>query len=518
MFCSPTLTRIAVAIFLVTPLSHALEQGATVIEETFEERNTPRLWKASEHGSHRIIRVGDGNVLQIDNEKGSAAAIFPLPAEALRGMKLRVEARVKAENVSLPPKPWNGIKLMLHTSSPAEEEYPQATIDVGTFDWTKATFSASIPRDATAMELVIGLEESSGSVWFDDVKVMVEEIPRQPPAKLGPVYKGHDLPRLRGAMIPTRATPQDLRDLAALGANHVRWQLTWDSFPTSPADTASVQQYEDWLEKTLAHVDTLLPLCHELGLRVLIDLHTPPGGVTPRQAMRMFTEKQFQASLVESWERIARRYKDSPAIWGYDLLNEPMEGIVAPGLSTWRELAEEAARRIRTIDPDRTIVVEAAPGGSAIALAEFTPLPVPNIVYSFHFYEPHAFTHQKVYDTFPLSLTYPGEIQGRLWNKESLRHIMQKVAGWQREHQVHIYVGEFSAIRWAPGDSALAYVRDCIELFEEFGWDWAYHAFREWHGWSIEHGSEKQNIEPEPVPGSRHRLMTEWFGKNEKPK
>ena len=29
-----------------------------------------------------------------------------------------------------------------------------------------------------------------------------------------------------------------------------------------------------------------------------------------------------------------------------------------------------------------------------------------------------------------------------------------------------------------------------LRRLEEFGWDWSYHAFREWGGWSVEHASE----------------------------
>ena len=46
-------------------------------------------------------------------------------------------------------------------------------------------------------------------------------------------------------------------------------------------------------------------------------------------------------------------------------------------------------------------------------------------------------------------------------------------------------MGEFSAITWAEG--AGRYIADCIAVFEEYGWDWTYHAFREWNGWSVEH-------------------------------
>jgi hypothetical protein len=52
---------------------------------------------------------------------------------------------------------------------------------------------------------------------------------------------------------------------------------------------------------------------------------------------------------------------------------------------------------------------------------------------------------------------------------------------------------------------------------EENGWDWAYHAFREWQGWSVEHGSDKADTKPSPTPTDRERLLRGWFSENEKP-
>ena len=69
--------------------------------------------------------------------------------------------------------------------------------------------------------------------------------------------------------------------------------------------------------------------------------------------------------------------------------------------------------------------------------------------------------------------------------KDYLRGILKPVRDFQLKHGARIYVGEFSAVAWAPG--AEKYLEDCIALFEEYGWDWTYHAFREWQGWSVEH-------------------------------
>ena len=38
----------------------------------------------------------------------------------------------------------------------------------------------------------------------------------------------------------------------------------------------------------------------------------------------------------------------------------------------------------------------------------------------------------------------------------------------------------------ARAEGADRYLRDCIELFEEYGWDWTYHSFREAPTWDVE--------------------------------
>ena len=34
-------------------------------------------------------------------------------------------------------------------------------------------------------------------------------------------------------------------------------------------------------------------------------------------------------------------------------------------------------------------------------------------------------------------------------------------------------------------------------VFAEYGWDWTYHAFRKWAGWSVEHeGEDAASLRP----------------------
>ena len=217
------------------------------------------------------------------------------------------------------------------------------------------------------------------------------------------------------------------------------------------------------------------------------------------------------------WEHLARRYKDSKAVWGYDLANEPQEAAVEDGLLDWEDLAVKTARAIRAIDPNRAIIIEPPEGMWPSGLQTFLPLDIPNVVYSVHMYVPSAFTHQGVVGKGPIGATYPGEIGGKLWDKARLEAVLKPVVDFQRAYGAHIYIGEFSAIRWAPDHSAHRYLKDVIDIMEEHGWDWTYHGFREWNGWSVEHGEDKGNTARALQPTDREKLLREWFAKNQKP-
>ncbi len=496
----------------------AVKKGEVVFQHSFEAAETLATWGALANPRVQLAAEGLGKALQVERIEVTAPSTLlqvELPATRLRGCKITIEARVRAENVSVPPASWNGIKVMLHTRAPGGDTWPQQNLPSGTFSWKAVRYTASIPDDATQAHLTLGLEAVTGRAWFDDIKVTIASTPRvrpQTPPK-GPRYKGHNLPRLRGAMVSTSMTPDDLRVLGSWGANHVRWQLTWNGFPASPADNGDLEAYSAWLEGALKHLDSMLPLCRELGIQVLVDLHTPPGGRNAANECRLFKEKRFQDAFLGLWDKLARRYKNEKTVWGYDLVNEPVEGDIPDGVLNWRDLALATAKRVRAIDPAHAIVVEGAPWGGPQALAEFEPLPLPNIVYSFHMYEPHEFTHQNVYNNIA-PISYPGTIGGKQWDKEQLRRALAPVRAWQRDYNVHVYVGEFSAIRWAPGESAFNYLRDCIDIFEENNWDWAYHAFREWPGWSVEHSGDKDHTQKAAEPTSRQKLFMQWFARN----
>ncbi len=450
--------------------------------------------------------------------EGSQTVEIALPVEKMRGYLVNFSAVIKARDVSRKPQPWNGVKFMAPIVTPGGKSWPAAELEAGSFDWRPAAFAARVPANATSIKLVLGLELVTGKAWFDNIRVSVSKppiIPR-PRTVAGPADTGQDVPRLRGAMVSPNIDDEGLRVFGKVwNANLIRWQLIR---PTPVADPLDLSAYDRWLKSALAKLDAALPRCREYGLRVVVDLHSPPGGQATGGGYAgsdhgLFTDAVCQRKFVDLWQRMARKYRGVEGIWGFDLANEPVEGVVADGLADWQELAERAARAIRAVDPKRTIIVEPAEGGGPRGLAELQPLDLPNVVYSVHMYEPTAFTHQGVFSK-QRPVRYPGEIEGVQWGKAQLQAVLQPAIDFQKAYGVPMYIGEFSAIRWAPDESACRYLKDVIEIFEAHGWDWSYHAFREWDGWSVEHGPDPRDHARSKTQTERERLLRAWFAKN----
>jgi len=91
---------------------------------------------------------GHALVLERPAEKGNgyATATIDLPVDKMRGYVVQFSARIKAENVSRKPQPWNGVKFMAPIVTDQEKTWPAAELGVGTFDWQTVIFRAVVPR------------------------------------------------------------------------------------------------------------------------------------------------------------------------------------------------------------------------------------------------------------------------------------------------------------------------------------------------------------------------------------
>jgi endoglucanase len=452
---------------------------------------------------------------QVSKAGGSQMNAIAMPVRAMRGHKLAISISAKGTGVSPRPQSWNGIKVMIKIESPGETSWPQLSMPEGSFDWRAFNGIIGIPESATALTLILGLEQVSGKVEMRDLAISLRPqlpLPSPPPAD-APVFTGHGGMGLRGAMVsPKDITASDLDTLVSgWGANLVRWQL---SRPTgSGSDPAS---YDRWLDSMLEKLDQGLVQAEKIGCRVVVDLHSPPGGGDSPggyvdAGAAFFASSPSQAHFIDTWKKIALRYRGNEAIWGFDLLNEPVDADTAADCRDWNMLALDAGLAIREIDPDRSLIVECAEFGSPYGFASFRPLPLDRVVYSFHMYQPFEFTHQGVQGQ-TAAYAYPGKIGSSMWDRAALKQAIAPAADFARKWRVQMYVGEFGAARWAKG--ADAYLADLISIFEEYGWDWTFHAYREWQGWSPEYDEDPRSTLPSSKGTERLKVLKKAFALN----
>jgi len=208
-----TLGLVSIAVFAQP------KAGDLVFQTGFEEDGALRVWGAEQN---RHVRLAPGyestHSLLTEAPRGGTSNVnvrLQLPVEKLRGARLQCRAMAKAQDVTQPPNPWNGVKFMLHFNGPGGQQWLQQNNVSGTFDWKRLQFQVAVPADVTNAELILGLEAVNGSAQFDDIKLSVQRGPRARPAAppKGPVFTGHEEPRLRGAMIHPDITPVSMRVL-----------------------------------------------------------------------------------------------------------------------------------------------------------------------------------------------------------------------------------------------------------------------------------------------------------------
>ena len=470
--------------------------GEIVFQEKFDRPDALKGWSEN-NGTWLSADEGIAGsgcfqaAISPENSKSPDRMIsIPLDLKIMKGRGIVLEGMLKGENIAVPGKKYLGPKLMIHVKSPYGESWLDQPKKYGSYDWQKFTLFARIPPDVEKLELSIGLQGCTGRLLVDNIKItLLPAVANYSPGAAGISSQPQKIPALRGVMSGSQMTEKDIRELAEIWhANLIRYQIG----NSAKEDLTDCAKYAEWVNRKIEKMDEVIALCGKYGIKVLIDLHAGPA---TKQDVLLSNQLSWtiesQDTLVKVWEKIAAKYKDNPVIWGYDILNEPREDnyVYEPGGALdWNRLAERVAAAIRKIDPDKPFIVEPAQWGSPSGLHVFKPIPVKNIVYSVHFYEPGEFTHQGIYG-HPDGVAYPGMISGKKWDKAMLRRKLQPVVDFQRQYKVPIYIGEFSAARWAPG--AAQWLQDLIEIFEENGWDWTYHAFREFDGWSVEHSSDR---------------------------
>jgi endoglucanase len=319
--------------------------------------------------------------------------------------------------------------------------------------------------------------------------------------------------RLRGFNVTKDLSAQDLAVLNDWNVNVVRFQLAFGD-----TDNMSLDTYRQELNKALANLDSLLPLFRLYNIKIVLDLHTPPGGFATRNLppkFRVFTDTAYATALLNIWPEIALKYKDNDLFYAFDILSEPATGV--RGISQeWVEYAAALTTVIVNIDPDRKVIVApdyALPQnlgkfGRRFARAIGRDTYRNNIVHNIHLFTPFRYVTQGANSPQIKPIIFPS----RQANKKVIATALKRLRRAQSRLRVPIFIGEFSVARWAP--NAERYLNVFLRQLEKNKLDWAYHIFREANVWSLEHTEDINNPNVSSTETGRARIVKSFLARN----
>ncbi len=264
----------------------------------------------------------------------------------------------------------------------------------------------------------------------------------------------------------TFITEEDFAKIAALGFDHVRIPIDYNVIQ-NPDGSAK--------EDGLRRIDRALALSEKYGLKTVLDLHKTPGFSfdAGEKEAGFFESESFQERFYAIWETFAARYGALHERVVFELLNEVTEAAYLPA---WKRISRECVRRIRNFAPDTIILLGSYNWNSARTLPELDAPYDDRVVYNFHFYEPHPFTHQGAYwnpEFINCRSTYAESGASEAWFEDFLAPAFEKA----EKEGCELYCGEFGVIDVVPPEEAVKWFRDVHKVFERHGvahsvWSW----------------------------------------------
>ena len=215
------------------------------------------------------------------------------------------------------------------------------------------------------------------------------------------------------------------------------------------------------IEERGRQLEAAIERFHRAGLLVVVDIHNEdrPSELDPA----------WQEAFIRFWGSLAARLsRFDPELTLLEIINEP---VFDRREEEWNTLNGRLAAVIRQNAPPHTIITSGPNWGGIDGLKKLKLLPDRNVVYSFHCYDPFAFTHQgatwasdavkplrhvpypsspeavepllSALEASPASKKMLESYGWEHWNKEKLAARFRQGIEWGARNQVALYCGEF---------------------------------------------------------------------------
>ena len=281
-------------------------------------------------------------------------------------------------------------------------------------------------------------------------------------------------------------TASDIALIKSAGFDHVRLSV-------NPKPMMDAMQRQDRGAEYFGYLDAAMKMILDAGLAVELDMH-PDSDFKERLAK----EDDFVQRFADFWSTVAQHYAswDADRVF-FEILNEPE----MRDAYRWYGVEAKLAAAIRRGAPANTIIATGARWDDDDDLVFLEALPDANVVYVFHFYEPHIFTHQGAtwgayYWQWLKGLHYPSspenaaevaklvpEARDRMqvirygqdhWDAGRIEAEINQAADWAKERGVPLVCNEFGVFRYFsdPKDRA-AWITDVRTSLERHNIGWA---------------------------------------------
>lgn len=281
-------------------------------------------------------------------------------------------------------------------------------------------------------------------------------------------------------------TRQDFVNARKLGCDVIRLPIHFEKI-CNEADGYLIPQ------KVLDILDNVCALCEELQMYIILDFHNDctADSVTPPDVDKI---------LIPVWTQLANRYKGRNPYIVYEIMNEPH----AIDIPLWNEIIARVHKVIRGIDTEHWVIVGGADWNSTAAMKTLPDFRDNKVIYNFHYYDPHTFTHQGAswchmerviglpfpYDAekMPPMPENPTEVERRCFENYPVNGQLSQVvdcfdqyAEFSHQRNAPLFCGEFGCFMTVPNENRVEWYRIVASLLAERGiartsWDY-YGAF-----------------------------------------
>jgi hypothetical protein len=280
-------------------------------------------------------------------------------------------------------------------------------------------------------------------------------------------------------------TLEDMELIASIGFRHVRFTL-------NPLILLNERDPARLNPQHLEYVDAALDMMLGQDLAVIVDPHAEDD-----LKLRLGVSDELVEAFATFWRALASHLaaRDPQRLF-LEVFNEP----VLKDARRWAAIQVQLLAAMREGAPEHTLIATGHKWSSLPELLLVEPVADPNVVYNFHCYDPHIFTHQGAtwsmdYLPYLEHLPYPSspqaleEILPRVedeqarraavgygaerWDAQKIDAWIARAAAWATQHSVRLTCNEFGVYRAKSlPEHRNAWIRDVRTSLEKYNIGW----------------------------------------------